>query len=86
MLAEQLNKIMELIKAMVERFQRKDEAFVLCKRELAALRQVDMENKAAKEQLEVEAKVLEDEIKALEDEQEEAMKLIDDITKYLQKQ
>ena len=79
MLTEHLHKIMELIKAMVERFQRKDEAFVLCKQELAALRQVDTENKAAKEQLEAETKVLEDEI-------EEAMKLIDDITKYLQKQ
>ncbi|MAF24639.1 hypothetical protein CL634_03560 [bacterium] len=93
MLTEHLHKIMELIKAMVEKFRSKDEAFALCKRELQALRKVDIDNRADITNLEAEAlilqaesKTLADDIKALEDEQAEAMKLIDDITKYLQKQ
>ena len=86
MLTEQLQKILELIKALVENFTKKDEAFAMCKRELVALRQVDTQTRAANKHLESEVKAAEAEIKALEEEQEEAMKLIDDITKYLQKQ
>ena len=93
MLTEHLHKIMELIKAMVEKFKRKDEAFALCKLELQALRKVDIDNREDITNLEAEALVLQaesktlaDDIKALEEEQAEAMKLIDDITKYLQKQ
>ena len=79
MLTEQLHKILELIKALVEKFKSKDEAFAMCKKELVALRQADTQTRAAN-------KHLEEEIKVLEEEQEEALKLIDDITKYLQKQ
>ena len=78
MLTEQLHKILDLIKNLVENFKSRDEAFALCKKELAALRKADTQQRASNKQLEAEVKVL-------EEEQAEALKLIDDITQYLQK-